>query len=181
MLNVLQFAQKLHYHYDGQQLLMKTPVHIARIHHLLSVFPDALFVHIRRHPRAVLRSKLHAVKLIDQHFNLQASDTDSQIERLVEDFATDARVFLRERELLPPGRLYELTFEGLLDDRLGEIRKLYGAFSLDFSPQVRKRLETYIAGLRHYKMNQHEALPPELVELFKARCGDWLEVYDYII
>lgn len=179
--SVLQFARKLHYHYDGQQLLMKTPVHIARIHHLSSIFPDALFVHIRRHPRAVLRSKLHAVRLIDEHFNLQTFDPKSQIERLVNDFATDGTVFFRERELLPPGRLYELTFEELLDDRLGEIKKIYEAFSLDFSPQVRERLETYVAGLRHYQMNKHEALPPELVELFNARCGDWLEFYDYTL
>ena len=46
---------------------------------------------------------------------------------------------------------------------------------------MRERLETYVAGLRHYQMNKHEALPPELVELFNARCGDWLEFYDYTL
>ena len=179
--SVFRFAQKLQYHYGGEQLLMKTPVHIARIRHLLSIFPDALFVHIRRHPRAVLRSKLHAVKLIDEHFNLQPVDPDSQIPRLVDDFSTHAETFLRERELLPAGRLHELTFEDLLDDRVGEIKKLYRTLSLDFSPQTQERLETYIAGLRHYQMNHHDALPPELLKLFKDRCRHWLDFYDYAI
>src|SRR5215212_3692487 len=52
---LLDFLKKVTYKYR-RPLLLKSPTHTARIRLLLEMFPDAKFVHIRRHPLDVFVS-----------------------------------------------------------------------------------------------------------------------------
>jgi hypothetical protein len=83
--------------------------------------------------------------------------------------------YFEERGLIPAGRLYDLRYESLEADLLGELRKLYAALDLpDFAaaePAVRGYLDT-IAG---YEKNRFsEVQPPWRSEV--ARC--WRRGFD---
>jgi hypothetical protein len=64
------FIRKLTYHYQ-RPIILKSPIHTARIKLLLEMFPKCRFVHIHRDPYAVFQSTLHTNSRIIKLTSLQ--------------------------------------------------------------------------------------------------------------
>lgn len=73
---------------SDRPLLLKSPPHTARVRLLLEMFPDARFVHIRRHPYRVFQSTMHLWMTGPPYYQLQLSGEPIAIERIIATYQT---------------------------------------------------------------------------------------------
>ena len=161
------------------RLVLKSPTHTARIKILLELFPDAQFLYIVRNPYSVIPSTMKTMSVLSHNMGLQEPNL-----RTLEDYTFDnyRRMFQHledGRRLVPAERFFELRYEELARDPVGQVKSAYDHLKLgDFEASLRPRLEAYLASLGTYQPNQHH-LPPALSAAIAKNCGAVLEQYGY--
>lgn len=151
------FLKKLSYRY-GKPLVLKSPPHTARIKLLLSMFPQARFIHIARNPYTVFRSTQQLYTKAVPFSHLQTIDPASVDAGILRRYTLMYDAYFAGRELIPPGQLHELRFEDLERDMVGQLEQTYAALKLgDFAP-VRPQIEQYQQSKADYQKNQHKPL-----------------------
>ncbi len=163
---------------DPRRLVLKSPPHTCRLKVLREMFPDALFVHIVRNPYVVFPSTVNLWKALYRTHGLQ-KPTFAGLEEHV--YATFLRMYdkLEEtRGLVAPERFYELKYEDLVRDPVGQLRALYDHLGLGQFERVRPRLEEYLRSVAGYETNRYQ-LTPEQREEVRRRWGRIIERYGY--
>jgi omega-hydroxy-beta-dihydromenaquinone-9 sulfotransferase len=82
------------------------------------------------------------------------------------------------RRLVAPERFFELRYEDLARDPVGQVRAIYDHLGLGGFNEMRPRLEQYLAGLGEYQANRHY-LSPALQAKITQRWGDVIRRYGY--
>ncbi len=139
-----------------RRIIVKSPTHTFRIKILLKLFPEARFVHLVRDPYRVFQSTVHMWKSVSLSFGLQTPDFKGLEEYVFEMFIRMYEKFEETRSLIPPSHFYELHYEDLVNDPVGEMKNLYenlglGGFELQFLPA----LKGYLADTADYKTNPY--------------------------
>jgi len=155
------FLKKLQWHY-GRALILKSPQHTARIRLLLEMFPQARFVHIHRDPCRVFQSSLHTFRVIFGMNSLQRFHAENIDEWIIQQYKAMYAAYFRDRLGIPPGHLYEISYEQLERDPEGEISKRYQALGLPDFEAVRPKLRTYLSSISGFRKNTFTELSPEL-------------------
>jgi LPS sulfotransferase NodH len=171
---LVRLAKKLTLRH-GRPLLLKAPPNTARVRLLLETFPDARFVHIRRHPHAVYQSTVRLRRTLSEVFAFQDPDPALVHARVVRQYREMYDAYFEQSGLVPAGRLCELAFEDLEKDPLGQLERVYTELSLPDFEQARPALEAYVRSLEGYKKNEHPPLPED-VRAELAR--EWLRCFD---
>jgi hypothetical protein len=154
---LLGFVRKLSLKY-GRPLVLKSPGHTCRIKLLLELFPEAKFVHIHRNPYDVFQSTLHTIRKVTPWWALQRPDYSNLEERTLRQYQEVYGAFFVERALIPKGRFYEVRFEELEADPVGQVRSVYEALALPDFQAVEPTLQRYVGSLSGYKKNTFPAL-----------------------
>ena len=141
------------YHMGGKPLLLKSPSNTSRITALLELFPSAKFVYIQRDPYDTVRSYEHLIRLMDDWHALQRADFDALLTKQLEVYRDMARAYLEQRELIPAGRLVEIRYEELEQDKVGQIRRIYDALGLDGYAEYEPRLTEYVVSIEGFVKN----------------------------
>ena len=149
---LLQFVKKLTWKYGGRPLVLKSPPHTARIRMLLELFPDAKFVHIRRHPYAVFRSTMHLLGRGLPAIRFQADALDLE-RRVLGQYREMYDAYFAQRGAILPGRLHELAFEDLEADPVGALRRLYEALGLPAFDEAEAAVRRYLDSVGPYRKN----------------------------
>ena len=155
----------------ARRLVVKSPVHTARVRLLLELFPEAQFVFIHRDPMEVYRSAAHMADST-YWYSYLATPTDAEIQEFIlNQYVVLYREYVAARGLIPEGSLHELSFDELQGDGMGAMRRLYDALGWGGAQwaSAEPRLRAYLDGLRAYRKNAFEPLPKELDELVRAR------------
>jgi Sulfotransferase family len=127
--------------------VLKDPMHLDRMPELLKVFPDACFIWPHRDPVRALASVVSVVGTIqwgrsDHPFskislaymtdpNLAAGRFDAVIERL-------------DSGAVPPEQIYNVLFEDLVADPVGEAARLYQHFGIDLTEEGRAAMDRFM-------------------------------------
>ncbi|MCI0377204.1 MAG: sulfotransferase [Gemmataceae bacterium] len=163
---------------QGKRLVLKSPPHTARIRALKEMFPDALFLHIVRDPRVVFASTVNLWRTLYRLHGLQ-KPTFAGLEEQV--LATFERMYDRleaGKKLLEPRQFYELKYEDLIQDPVGQLRRVYEHFQLGGWQDFEPRLQAYLASIKGYETNKYQ-LTPEQEAQVAARWGDVIKRYGY--
>jgi hypothetical protein len=174
---LVHFLRRVTFRRPGR-LILKSPTHSCRIRELLRLFPEARFVHIVRDPYVVFPSTVNLWKSLYETHGLQ-KPTFAGLEEHV--FRTFSHLYDKVEEgkrLVEPGRFYELRYEDLVCDPVGQMRALYEHLGLGGFEELRPRLERYLTGTRDYRTNRY-ALPPALRDEVTRRWGDVIRRYGY--
>jgi hypothetical protein len=163
----------------GRPLVLKSPPHTARIRLLLSLFPDARFVHIRRDPYEVFRSTRHMARTVQPAFQLQGSPPLDGDDTILGVYTEMYNAYFEERCLVPEGRLCEVGYEDLERDPVGVVGSVYEALGLPGFRDVRPRLETYLGSIAGYRKSQHPDLPEALLRRIADEWGRSFEAWGY--
>lgn len=157
------FFKKLTLRCD-KPLVLKSPIHTARVRLLLELFPQARFIHIYRNPYTVFRStqQLYAKAVPFSH--LQAPDPATIDDGILRRYTTMYRAFFDDQRLIPPGQFHELCFEEVERDMVGQLGQTYEALGLRGFDTLRPKLEQYAQAKTRYQKNTHQALPARLRE-----------------
>ena len=174
---LLWFLKRVTY-CNPKRLVLKSPPHTGRIKALLEMFPDARFVHIVRDPLVLYASTMRLWRSLSAVQSLQLASDERWEEFVFECMERMYGALERQQPAVDPSRFYELRYEDLVADPLGQMRTIYERLELgDFEP-ARPGLEKYLEGVADYQPNRYE-LPPEVRERVVQRWGRFIEKYGY--
>jgi len=162
----------------GKRIVLKSPPHTGRIAHLADLFPGSQFIHIVRDPRALFRSTVRLWRTLDPIQGLQIPRHDTLDEFV---FASCERMyegFLRQRTRIDPAALVELTYEDLVRDPIGEVRRIYERLGWTGFEEVRPRIEAFLAERREFRPTRYD-FPPELEAELQRRWSTYFDCYDH--
>jgi omega-hydroxy-beta-dihydromenaquinone-9 sulfotransferase len=163
---------------NPKRIVLKSPTHTYRIKVLLDLFPDARFVHVVRNPYVVFPSTVHLWQSLYAHQGLQHPAFEGLEEYVFDNFIHMYEKLEKARPLLDSSRFYELRYEDLVRDPIGQLRTIYERLELGDFEQVLPKLKTYLADTADYKTNRYE-LPPELRDTITQRWGHVIRRYGY--
>jgi hypothetical protein len=172
-----RFLQTLTYK-EPKRLVLKSPTHTCRIPTLLELLPDALFVHIIRDPYVVFPSTVTLWKTLWKVHGLQVPNYEDLEEYVFRKFIHLYDRLESGKQKIHPSRYYEMRYEDLVHDPIGEMNKLYTHLALDDFNTVKPRLERYFAERADYRTNRYEQTP-ELRAKIEARWGEVIRRYGY--
>ena len=159
-------------------LLIKSPSNTSRISTLLELFPDARFVYIQRNPYDTLRSYIHLLRLMNNWHAFQRVDFEELLQRQVRVYREMALAYLDQRELIPSGRLVEIRYEALEQDKVGQIRQLYANLELDGYDSFAPHLSQYVASIADFQKNPSH-INDQVIELVNEYVPFLVSEYGY--
>lgn len=112
----------------GRRVTDKMPGNFSHIGLIHTVFPKAKIIHCRRHPIDACLSMYFQDFGDNQEFIFS-------LERLVIYYEQYLRLMEHWRAVLPPGTMYELQYENLVEDTEGETRKLMAFLDIEWEEE----------------------------------------------
>lgn len=172
-----EFVRRLTYN-SGKQILLKSPPHTGRVEVLAKMFPGAKFVHITRNPLSLFASTQRLWRSLDEVQGLEFPKYENLDEFVYTALERMYGGLEKQRAKLAPDQIYDLRYEDLVRDPVGEVAKIYAALNLgDFEP-VRPKIAKFAEGQKDYQTNKHE-LDPETAATIRKRWALYFERYGY--
>jgi hypothetical protein len=163
---------------DPRRLVLKSPPHTCRLKVLKELFPDALFVHIVRNPYVIFPSTVNLWKSLYRTHGLQPPTFAGLEEHVYNTFVRLYDRLEQTRGLVDPARFYELRYEDLIRDPVGQTRALYEHLGLGGFERVLPRLQSYLARVAGYETNRYQLTPEQRAEITR-RWGAVIRRYGY--
>jgi omega-hydroxy-beta-dihydromenaquinone-9 sulfotransferase len=163
----------------GRPLVLKSPPHTARIRLLLSLFPDARFVHIHRDPYVVFRSTTHLVRAVQPLYHLRDGPLQDGADRILSIYTEMYDAYFDERGLIPEGRLYEVAYEHLEREPANVIESIYQSLGLSGFGELEPRLNYYLGTIADYRKNRHDEISEELRRRIACEWGRSFDEWGY--
>ena len=155
-----RFARKLLFrHGDQRTLLFKAPDHTGKIALILSLYPDARFIHIHRHPYDVFRSTRKMERDTIPLYAYQRPHWEDLDEFILWRYRAMYDAYFTDSQDLGNDQLAELSFSELEADPVGQLERVYAQLGLPDFEQARSVVERYVDSLRGYQKNRYTDLP----------------------
>ncbi len=171
------FMKKLSFQ-SQKRIILKNPFHSMRIPLLNEMFPDALFIHIHRHPYEVVPSTMNMWNIVGKQNRLKKKWKEPDIEDVI-DFLdrmnNKVRVDLKK---LPEDKWVEISFEEFEKDPLKELKRTYNHLGLSFSDEYESNLLEKLSQLKGHKKNKY-VLSEAHKKLIKEKLNEQFVHYNY--
>jgi hypothetical protein len=158
------FLQKVTYAHP-KRIIIKSPTHTARVRTLLEMFPEARFVYLVRDPYVLFPSTVNLWSRLSDSHGLQKPTYAGIEEYVFRTFTQMHERFERDRSLIPPGRLYELRYEDLVQAPLERLSEIYEQLNLGDFGHVRPLLEQFVSENADYQTNHYHISPETRAEI----------------
>ena len=148
----LQFAH-------GKRLILKSPLHTARIPTILKLFPNARFIHMSRDPFDIYPSTLHTWKAMGsvQGLHNPLPEDDAWLrDYVLEVFDKLFTTYERDRLLIPKGHLIEARYEDLVANPKAVLRDIYRRLELGDFAEAEPGIDAYLEPRKDYRRNVHD-------------------------
>ena len=143
MLQMLQW-QKHRRGLTGERWVLKTPMHLGHVDHILELLPDATFVQTHRDPLATVPSYASMI----QGLWRGVSDEADPLEAARESSATlehDLRRCLQVRDTLPSDKFIDVDFHDTVSDPIRVVERIYGEIGIPLTERARAQISAYLA------------------------------------
>ena len=141
---------------NGRRLVLKNCASCGQIEILLTLFPEARFIHIHRNPYEVFLSTLHLYRTVIPRFQVQSISREEIEAYVLEFYDKLMHAYLNSRSKIPSGRHMEVRFEDLEADPLSEMRRIYDTLGLTGFDESEPALRAYIDSVSGYRKNAYE-------------------------
>ncbi len=175
---LIKFYKKLTWRYK-RPLILKSPVHTARVKILLDLFPDAKFIHIYRNPFRVFQSTRFLYHSLIPLASLQKPPVDQFDSAIIRNYKTIYDAYLEEKKLIPEGRLVEIPFETFVKDKMAGLKKIYDELSIPHFDEIQPKFEDYLNSISGYKKNEHQPIPHNVKEQLKKEWAKFFDAFGY--
>ena len=173
-----RFSRKVWLGGGRRRLLVKNPVHTARIRAIREIWPDARFVHCVRNPYEVFFSMRNFYDKLFPAFALQSHEGLSIDGLVLDGYRRIMDRFLADRPDIPDGNFYELRYERLSERPMEEIAALYETLGLDGFAEAEPAFRAYLDGVRDYRRNRYD-YPEEDLATVEDAWGRYIERWNY--
>lgn len=165
----------------GKPVLLKSPPHTARIRHLISLFPDARFVHIHRHPIEVFWSTCRLLEEGIDGLRLQWPPSASVYEEVIDRYARMYHRFFEETSLIPREQWAEVSYADLVAKPLDVLETIYRKLDLDEFAAVRPLVESHLHRQAVHQPRDYPPLDGEMAARLRQAWGPIVERWGYAI
>ena len=139
---------------SNKQIVLKSPSHTFRVKTLLEMYPEAKFVYIYRNPYDVFNSNIHLRTAMTTENNFDRPSRGEFHEEVIDIYKEGFKSYQENKHLIPDGHLYEMRYEDLAADPLGEMERTYAALNLSNVIGMRAAIEPQLEDLKKYKKNK---------------------------
>jgi LPS sulfotransferase NodH len=167
-----------------RRLLLKSPVHTARIPLLLQLFPDAQSIYIHRHHYEVLRSAIHMADTTYWYTYLN-TPSDNQITEFISrqyEILFDRYEAGRQQLLTKNHKqtsLIEVSFDELSQQPIETVQRIYKTLGWNMTSSYQASLQGELGTVRSYQRNMHKPLPDHWKCIVNERWGPSFERFGY--
>jgi hypothetical protein len=89
------------------------------------------------------------------------------------------RGYEKQRNEIPAGDLYELKYEDLVKDPVGECEKIYQQLQLNNFEPVREKIIQHMEKEKDFKKNKHPTMDEETAAEIRRRWAGYFERFGY--
>lgn len=146
------FYKKLSFH-GGKRIVSKNPFNSFRIPLLYTLFPQARFIHIHRHPYDVIPSTIHMWEIIQQQNCLNTKAHRPSVDEILAIFDQTLTTINRDLQTLPSGTSAEVRFDALEQNPVNALKSLYNELKLPFTDEFEKNIVAFSNNNQVYKKN----------------------------
>lgn len=172
----IRMLKKAAYFQDEKRMVLKNPPNTARIPMLLSLFPDAKFIHIYRNPANVFASTEKLYQKVLPVFQLQDFDEQQLRQDIIYIYKQMMTKYEKDKQLVPAGNLMEISYDEFVQQPIEGMQELYDFVELDAFDGVQPNLQTYLDGRGQYKQQPYQ-LPEELEAQLQKEWAPWWQRY----
>jgi hypothetical protein len=162
----------------NKRVLLKSPPHTGRIEVLSRIFPGAKFIHIVRDPYSLYPSTVRLWKSLDEVQGLQMPQGHGLEEYVFDCLTRMYGGFEDQRQRLESGTIYDIRYEDLVADPIGEIEKIYQRLDLGDFGAAREEIAAFVADQKDYQPNKHR-LDEALKAKIHTRWSAYFDRYGY--
>jgi omega-hydroxy-beta-dihydromenaquinone-9 sulfotransferase len=173
-----RFLQAVAFSSPKKRLIIKSPLHTARIQVLLELFPDARFVHVVRDPYAVYPSTMRLWKRLAEDEGLQMSGFEQLDEFVLDTYAQLHRSFEQNRHKIRSERICQIRYEDLVRDPVASLRSIYAQLDLGEFDAVLPLVESKAAEMSQFEKNRFDPSAEE-TEKIRRHWGEFGEQLGY--
>lgn len=178
-----------------QRLLIKSPVHTARVPLLRALFPKAKFIYIHRHPDEVLLSMAHMLDTTYWYCYLNTPTNEQIQEFIIWQFehmwhkyntaavcpssSSSADTLSSVRETV--GDVLEISYATATSNLRSTMERIYEHTDIPWTPDLDSHFLAEEELLSSYRPNDHQLslLSPELKKLIRDRWGGYFDAFGY--
>lgn len=155
---------------------LKNPWHALFLDDLTQIYPDAQLVMTHRDPARVVASACSLIKNVRLMFSDDV-DPISIGESMIDIFDRMIARALDYKARHGEGSIYDLQYDALMRDPLGEMRKLYRHFDEPLTVETEARMSAYLAnnpqgkhGRHRYALEDYGLTKSQVREHFREYC-----------
>jgi omega-hydroxy-beta-dihydromenaquinone-9 sulfotransferase len=163
---------------NGKRLILKNPINTARVKILLSMFPDAKFIHIYRNPYSIYASTNTLYKKIVRVLGLQTINEAELEENIIFIYKQMMEKFLVDKSSIPPENLIEIKYEDFIGNEIQHFKQIYEQFKLLDFEQAEAEFKKYIKSQANYKTNKY-TLDEETIKKITEEWRFTIEKWQY--
>lgn len=168
------FMRKLWLQQDRKPLLIKNPVYTSRVEMLHRLYPDALFIHIRRNPYEVFESMRNFYAKLFKQLALQPYDHVDIDEVVLSVYERIMGLIEAQWPSIPEAQRVEIAYENLDQNPIEELERVYTTLGLPGFSSVRPRFEAYLRSVEGFEKNRFD-YSDKSAALVEGRLGAFLE------
>lgn len=171
------FYRKIHF-VTGKRIISKNPFNSLRIPLLARLFPEARFIHIVRHPFAVVPSTRHLWNIVQKQNVLNDKGYTPTLEEISTFFSHMSDTVSKDLAALPDHRVAEIRYEDLEHNAVASLKTLYRKTDLPFTSFFEHSLLRYLTSINGYQKNLF-SLTNEEKQVIVNIMGKYMYRYGY--
>lgn len=172
------FMEKLWLQQGRKRLLIKNPVYTSRVEMLHKLYPDALFIHIRRNPYEVFESMKNFYAKLFKQLALQPYDHVDIEEAVLSVYERIMGLIDAQWPAIPAAQRVDIAYENLDRAPLEELERVYSSLGLPGFDAVRPRFEAYLKSVEGFQKNRFD-YSDRSAALVESRLGHYLDLGGY--
>jgi omega-hydroxy-beta-dihydromenaquinone-9 sulfotransferase len=119
------------------------------------------------------------MRTVGEKMRLQRETEDDIAEHILHRFEYIYGRYMADIEILPPGRLTEITYEDLIADPVDVLRNAYQALALPGFDAAIPKVANVLAARNDYRPNSHTTLSPQRRAQIARRWGPYVKRWGY--
>lgn len=174
-----RYVAKMTVHQGRRPLLIRNPVHGARIGLLRSIWPDAKFIHVHRNPFDVHASAVRMFATLFRELAIQDHAIDAN-DLVLATYPRLMTALLEEAESLEEGSFCSVRFEDFERAPLDELQRIFATLHLDRYETAKPRFASYLDSVRAYRKAPRRFDSGQIAQV-QARWQPFIDRWNYKI
>ncbi|MCP4195006.1 MAG: sulfotransferase [Planctomycetaceae bacterium] len=150
-----QQLQMLQLGSNNLRLLLKSPNHSHHVEDILTVFPDACFLRIHRHPAEAIPSAVNLRRLSRAVYSERSLSND-HVRQRIESWKHLIPHLDRFAGTLPGNRYLDVCYKQLVKDPLAEARNIYQYFGIEWDGLTEKAMTKWLKDNPKGRFGSHQ-------------------------